>query len=57
MVVETDAGEWCEVAGAFTELLLSCVEGLCRPSFLGRYRPGPAVRYDPDSWGGPDLPW
>ncbi|MEU9108104.1 SMI1/KNR4 family protein [Streptomyces xanthophaeus] len=45
IVVETECGEWHEAAGPFSEFLLHCVEGVPRPSFLGRYRPGPTVTY------------
>ncbi|MFB7368697.1 hypothetical protein ACFC0D_02445 [Streptomyces sp. NPDC056222] len=57
MVVETEEGEWHEAPGPFTEFLLSCVEGLHRPPFLGRYRPGPTLRYHPESEDGPDHSW
>ncbi|MCX4960205.1 SMI1/KNR4 family protein [Streptomyces virginiae] len=45
VVVETGEGEWHEVPGPFTEFLLGIVEGPHRPAFLGRYRPGPDIRY------------
>lgn len=45
VVVETDEGEWHEAPGPVTGFLLSLVEGPHRPSFLGRYRPGPSLRY------------
>ncbi|MFB7787997.1 SMI1/KNR4 family protein [Streptomyces vinaceus] len=44
MVVETDEGEWHEAPGPVTEFLLNLAEGPHRP-FLGRYRPGPTLRY------------
>ncbi|MBP2034776.1 hypothetical protein [Streptomyces avidinii] len=44
-MVETDEGEWHEVPGTFTEFLLGIAEGPHRPAFLGRYRPGPCIRY------------
>ncbi len=56
VVVETEEGEWHEAPGPFTEFLLSCVEGPHRPPFLGRYRPGPTLRYHPESEDGPDHP-
>ncbi|MFF0217588.1 SMI1/KNR4 family protein [Streptomyces vinaceus] len=47
VVVETDEGEWHEAPGPVTEFLLNLAEGPHRPSFLGRYRPGPTLRYHP----------
>ncbi|MFF7079074.1 SMI1/KNR4 family protein [Streptomyces lavendulae] len=45
VVVETDEGEWHEAPGPITEFLLNLAEGPHRPTFLGRYRPGPTLRY------------
>ncbi|MGZ9928574.1 SMI1/KNR4 family protein [Streptomyces sp. NC-S4] len=45
VVVETEDGEWHEAPGPVTEFLLALAEGTHPPSFLGRYRPGPGIRY------------
>ncbi|MFF4393833.1 SMI1/KNR4 family protein [Streptomyces sp. NPDC001552] len=45
VVVETEEGDWHEVPGPVTEFLLDLAEGPHRPSFLGRYRSGPEIRY------------
>ncbi|MEU8500148.1 hypothetical protein AB0C86_26015 [Streptomyces lavendulae] len=45
VVVETGEGEWHEAPGPITEFLLNLAEGPHRPNFLGRYRPGPTLRY------------
>ncbi|MEU6311961.1 hypothetical protein [Streptomyces sp. NPDC047014] len=45
VVVETEDGDWHEAPGPVTEFLLTLAQGSHSPTGLGRYRPGPNVRY------------
>ncbi|MFJ5233298.1 SMI1/KNR4 family protein [Kitasatospora sp. NPDC088391] len=47
IVVESEAGEWFETAGTFTDFLLRCFDRIDRPPFLARAWPTAGARYHP----------
>ncbi|MFJ1707531.1 SMI1/KNR4 family protein [Kitasatospora sp. NPDC088346] len=47
IVVNSEAGEWFETAGTFTEFLLRCFRRVDRPAFMHGGWPGPGARHEP----------
>ncbi|MGW1998452.1 SMI1/KNR4 family protein [Embleya sp. NPDC001921] len=47
VVVGSEAGEWFETAGPFTDFILRCFDRVDRPPFLDQGWPGKDARYHP----------